>query len=84
MRTRFKDVCCRLWTLLQSSAVTVVAVLVAGLGIGADTSIFSGVYSILRHPRHFLCAERGNDLSDGPDHNSRRCLSHKSFELEEP
>jgi putative ABC transport system permease protein len=37
MRTLFKDIRRRLWMLLQSSAVTVVAVLVAVLGIGANT-----------------------------------------------
>lgn len=52
MRRRFNNIRCRLRMLLQSSAVTVVAVLVAGLGIGVNTSIFTGVYSIPRHPRH--------------------------------
>ena len=53
MRMLFQDARRRLRTLLQTSAVTVVAVLVAGLGVGANTSISSGVYSILRHPRYF-------------------------------
>lgn len=53
MRTLFQDIRCRLGMLLQSSAVTVVAVLVAVVYVGANTSIFRGAYSILRHPRHF-------------------------------
>jgi putative ABC transport system permease protein len=53
MRTLFQDIRCKLRVLLQSSAVTVVAVLVIVLGIGANTPIFDGVYSILRNPRHF-------------------------------
>jgi putative ABC transport system permease protein len=53
MRTLFQDIRCRLRMSLQSSAVTVVAVLAAVLCITANTSFFSGVYSMLRHPRHF-------------------------------
>jgi putative ABC transport system permease protein len=56
MRTLFQDIRCRLRMLLQSSVVTVVAVVVAVLGIGADSSIFNDVYSIRRHPRQFRVA----------------------------
>ena len=66
MRTRFKHIRCRLRMLRQSSAVTVVAVLLAGLGIGANTSIISGVYSILRHPRHFLAPSEAMIWRAGP------------------
>jgi putative ABC transport system permease protein len=66
MRMLFQDVRRRLRTLLQSSVVTVVAVLVAGLAIGADTSIFSGVYSILRHPRHFCVPSAAMICRTGP------------------
>jgi len=58
MRTLFQDIRCRLRVLLQSSAVTVVAVLVIVLGIGANTLTFNGVYSSRPHPRHFRDAAR--------------------------
>lgn len=53
MRTLFQDIRCRPRMLLQSSVVTVVAVLVAVFCIGANTPILNGVYSSLPHPRHF-------------------------------
>lgn len=56
MRTLFQDIRCRLRMLLQSSVVTVVAVVVAVAGIGADSSILNGVHSVLRHPRPFRVA----------------------------
>jgi len=76
MRTLFQGIRCKLRVLLQSSAVTVVAALVVGLGIGANTSVFGQVNSLVRHPRHFpvlLSAATANRVVSAGNHaNSNR------------
>ncbi|MDX6459636.1 MAG: putative transport system permease protein, partial [Acidobacteriaceae bacterium] len=50
VRTLWNDVCFGCRTLLRSPGYTAVAVLVLGLGIGANTAVFSAAYAFLRKP----------------------------------
>lgn len=63
MRTLCSDVRFGCRALLRSPGYTAVAVLVLGLGIGANTAVFSAAYAFLRKPISLPDIPR----ADGPE-----------------
>jgi putative ABC transport system permease protein len=75
-----KDIAFALRQLRKSPGFTLVAVLTLALGIGANSAIFSVVYSVLLKPLPFANAERVLNLNQASGQNQMCCLPFGNFD----
>ena len=80
LETIKQDVVFGLRQLRKSPVFTVVAVLTLALGIGANSAIFSVVYSVLLHPLPFANGERILTLHEGQRSDSWNAVTFGNFD----